>query len=772
MLNHISKIAFRNNSLKSIFCFSNIFLQGGIFTLSPEEAAIVRNGGIIEDSFFPEGFVSLVSSKFSYLLGLPNHVCIASREEYGDRYDGGILCAVELRALKVYTRGLLSGSAPQLRVEVWFNNGGIAGQTGSPESSQLINFHQVGADFSSPKQGYSLPVIPGRDHSYKLSLTNGNLPDDWVIEFSDPVIGNRWSRDELFLGVAGRDCGNNGLIDSQHDRKFIWGGNGYLDDEAWFHHGACVGSGNPPPEEPFVDCNAQNSNTRTSHDTIDQPSSRAGIIQATECPGECSGGCDTTNSYCDCGSKTCNCRAGFAGPTCEIDLCKDADCGEHGACAMRYLGGALPVSQNKCVCEEGWQGEKCDKNPCVQLGLDCSGRGTCLALSDTQATCVCPDGYFGPYCEIRSPCEGFCQGGEFPYFGCGSNISNKVALGCFRTGGCYYLSEGQEYPYDGFCTYKTYETNMVFSTEDVSPTPAPIERPTTPSPVPTTMNPPALDSERCGCDTCTDEVWETLANGYTCGSRISFIRDSDVETLLGVGITTGPFDEEGACRFVTNEFPEVCPCHCADSDTSEPTASSSNVPTLVMSGEPSTQPSDVPTFVISSEPSTDPSNAPTESSIAHCGCEKCSEEVWNTFADGYKCGDRIAFVRDSDESTLLSIGIVHGPFDEAGACRFVSEEFPDICTCLCDDEPTLLPTPSSPTLCGCEACTDQVWNTNVDGYSCGDRISFLRDSDNDTLLSLGITNGPFDEGEACQYVSEEFPNICTCFCNGEDAIFV
>jgi len=169
--------------------------------------------------------------------------------------------------------------------------------------------------------------------------------------------------------------------------------------------------------------------------------------------------------------------------------------------------------------------------------------------------------------------------------------------------------------------------------------------------------------------------------------------------------------------------------------------------------------------------------------------------VWNTLADGYSCGNRISFVRDSDEETLLSVGISGGPFDEADACKFVSDEFPDICTCDCTDsdspdedenddtpDPTSSPTmppsqsptaehtaaPTSPMLCGCDRCTADVWNTVVDGYSCGNRISFVRDSDNDTLISVGITDGPFDEAGACKFVSDEFPDICTCFCGDEN----
>jgi len=61
-------------------------------------------------------------------------------------------------------------------------------------------------------------------------------------------------------------------------------------------------------------------------------------------------------------------------------------------------------------------------------------------------------------------------------------------------------------------------------------------------------------------------------------------------------------------------------------------------------------------------------------------------------------------VRDSDAATLESVFIFDGPYDEQGACAFVSDEFPDICTCVCEDEnedepltaaPTVSPTSSS-----------------------------------------------------------------------------
>ena len=44
---------------------------------------------------------------------------------------------------------------------------------------------------------------------------------------------------------------------------------------------------------------------------------------------------------------------------------------------------------------------------------------------------------------------------------------------------------------------------------------------------------------RCGCDWCTKEIRNTLADGHTCGGRFSFLRDSDVDALQNVGINDG-----------------------------------------------------------------------------------------------------------------------------------------------------------------------------------------------------------------------------------------
>jgi hypothetical protein len=94
-----------------------------------------------------------------------------------------------------------------MKLELW--------QSGNLISSVILRFFRIS---DTRKQGYSATVIPGLDHKYKLSMADGgNIPTDWIIEFSDPVFGNRWKRDEINLEVAGRNCPY--PVHSQHDRR-------------------------------------------------------------------------------------------------------------------------------------------------------------------------------------------------------------------------------------------------------------------------------------------------------------------------------------------------------------------------------------------------------------------------------------------------------------------------------------------------------------------------------------------------------------------------
>ena len=94
-----------------------------------------------------------------------------------------------------------------MRLELW--------QHGVQIGSVVLRFFKIG---DPRKQGYSATVVPGLDLQYRLSMESGAaVPADWIIEFSDPIFGNRWQRDEIDLVVAGRNCPY--PVHSQHDRR-------------------------------------------------------------------------------------------------------------------------------------------------------------------------------------------------------------------------------------------------------------------------------------------------------------------------------------------------------------------------------------------------------------------------------------------------------------------------------------------------------------------------------------------------------------------------
>lgn len=360
--------------------------DGGIFSLAP---------GRFENGFFPQGFRSLAGATYTYLLASPGpRKCIDSSAIYGNRYDNGILCNADLRSFKIYSRGLTEATALTLKIEVWFNSLGLSGQNGPPNAEQLVGFHIIGgAESTSVKQGYSFPIMAGLTQSYKIFLydeaagTSHSIPSDWVIEFSDPVVGNRFGvDDEVYVDVVGRTCGTNGngLITSQHDRRLLWSGDHFIDSQAWGSHGACTDS----PDMFPIDCGV----------------GEAGSIPPSECPELCASSPCNANSYCHCGMPaTCKCKPGYTGSDCSVSVCAPAGCGEHGSCIATHLGGAGDVNLSvACVCEEGWHGATCELNPCEagETAKTCSGNGKCLSQNGVDTECQCDPGYLGDDCEV------------------------------------------------------------------------------------------------------------------------------------------------------------------------------------------------------------------------------------------------------------------------------------------------------------------------------------------------------------------------------------
>ena len=143
--------------------------------------------------------------------------------------------------------------------------------------------------------------------------------------------------------------------------------------------------------------------------------------------------------------------------------------------------------------------------------------------------------------------------------------------------------------------------------------------PTNPPPTNVPVNRPTVTTTpKCECESCTQQVLDSIADGYSCGSRIDWVTSN-----LG-------FTESNACKKVGgDEYPAVCGA-CNPS-----TCNNSN-----------------------------PSSTPTPK----CECESCTQQVLDSIADGYSCGARIDWVASN-------LG-----YTESRACKKVGgDEYPTVC---------------------------------------------------------------------------------------------
>ena len=248
----------------------------------------------------------------------------------------------------------------------------------------------------------------------------------------------------------------------------------------------------------------------------------------------------------------------------------------------------------------------------------------------------------------------------------------------------------------------------------------------------------------CGCDLCTDAVYNADSGGFTCGDRIEFLQ------------TTG-FSEDAACEEIATQFTACSSCHPACTITA-PTSQApfaTNSPTRSVSVTPTPEADTGPRF---------------------CECFSCTPLIWESLAGQFSCGARIEFLQT----------VAGGTLSLEESCRQVGLEFPDSCgPCNPDicDAPTLSPSLTLPTIepsrspimppteadetiasisvvptfgpavaeyCGCFDCTAIVWDTLVRGVSCGTRIEFFQ-MDASSNLSLE---------ESCRRVALDLPDNC------------
>ena len=89
------------------------------------------------------------------------------------------------------------------------------------------------------------------------------------------------------------------------------------------------------------------------------------------------------------------------------------------------------------------------------------------------------------------------------------------------------------------------------------------------------------------------------------------------------------------------------------------------------------------------QPTNRPTTRPPSNKFAHCGCHSCTQEVWDRIATdnggSYSCGARISWLQSAKG------------YSEAGACKKVASEFPDLClsnpnSCIDTPSPSMPPT--------------------------------------------------------------------------------
>ena len=108
-------------------------------------------------------------------------------------------------------------------------------------------------------------------------------------------------------------------------------------------------------------------------------------------PGNAGSSFKTAYRLCSADGTLPKCKAGFAGPKCDVETCTWLKCGAKGTC---------DVGKVKCVCDPGWGGATCEEpSPCASIA--CGAHGTCVVGAGNAVSCSCTDGYAGETCNVQ-----------------------------------------------------------------------------------------------------------------------------------------------------------------------------------------------------------------------------------------------------------------------------------------------------------------------------------------------------------------------------------
>jgi len=181
----------------------------------------------------------------------------------------------------------------------------------------------------------------------------------------------------------------------------------------------------------------------------------------------------------------------------------------------------------------------------------------------------------------------------------------------------------------------------------------------------------ADNEDSCGCESCTQNVLDMFAGEFTCGSRMAYLRNK------------GNSDRQACIQIADNEFPAECgacnPIQCNPDDEED----------------------------------------------YSCGCVSCTQNILDTSAGEFTCGNRMAYLRDkgySDREACTQISDNEFPA-ECGACNPIQcNRNPESSPVAATTSPPVPPSNSPPS--GEVEIKIMSYNTQFSGYFDGRIPSF------------------------------------------------